>query len=429
MPSKAKIAQQKYELVSLDRVQPHPRNPRRGSLDLIHSSIAKNDFYGAIIVQRSTGNILAGNHRYLGARQAGLSKLPVIWVDCSDEEALRILLVDNRASDVAGYDNALLTSLLSEIQDEAGSLDGTGFDEATFDALLAEVTAEPSSGGGNTPAQGRTDEDAAPALPAVPSTVLGDVWLLGAHRLACGSALVAEDLQRLLGADVGAVDLVFTDPPYNVDYSGYTKEALTIQNDKMTPAQFRDFLAATFASYRSILKPGASIYVCHPSSWQREFQNAMEAAGLEVRCQIIWAKNTFAWGFGRYKFQHEPMFYAHVAGKSDPWYGDKSQSTLWQEKKPAANRLHPTMKPVELVERALVNSSKAGDLVADLFGCSGSTLIACERLTRRARLMELDPKYCDVIVRRWQEFTGKSAMHEKGQAFDDLAEERKAVAA
>ncbi len=166
----------------------------------------------------------------------------------------------------------------------------------------------------------------------------------------------------------------------------------------MTNAQFKEFLEAAFRSCRSVVKPGASAYICHSSSWQREFQNAFEVAGFEVRCQIIWAKNTFAWGFGRYKFQHEPMFYVHVAGEKDSWYGDKSQSTLWEEKKPAANRLHPTMKPVELIEHALLNSSKAGDLVVDLFGGSGSTLIACERRNRCARLMDLDPKYADCIV-------------------------------
>ena len=156
----------------------------------------------------------------------------------------------------------------------------------------------------------------------------------------------------------------------------------------------------------------------------------METAGFEVRCQIIWAKNTFAWGFGRYKFQHEPIFYAHVAAQKDSWYGDKTQSTLWQEKKPAANRIHPTAKPVELVERALVNSSKAGDIVADLFGGSGSTLIACERRGRNARLMEIDAKYVDCIVRRWQEHTGKVAtLAADGRTFTDVAVQRAQEAA
>jgi DNA modification methylase len=210
-----------------------------------------------------------------------------------------------------------------------------------------------------------------------------------------------------------------------VDYEGYTEDRLTIKGDRMTPEQFQQFLSATFTSYRQTVKPGASIYVCHSSCWQREFQNAMESAGFEMRCQIIWAKNTFAWGFGRYKFQHEPIFYAHVAKQKDPWYGDKSQSTLWEEKKPAANRIHPTAKPVELVERALVNSSKAGDIVMDLFGGSGSTLIGCERRGRKARLMELDPKYVDCIVRRWCQYTGQHAtLDGDGRTFEVLAAER-----
>jgi DNA modification methylase len=220
---------------------------------------------------------------------------------------------------------------------------------------------------------------------------------------------------------------VFTDPPYNVDYEGYTEERLKIKGDRMSDAEFKRFLKAAFRSCRAAVKPGASLYVCHSSSWQREFQNALESAGFEVRCQIIWAKNTFAWGFGRYKFQHEPMFYAHVAGEKDPWYGDKSQSTLWEEKKPAANRLHPTAKPVELVERALLNSSKAGDIVVDMFGGSGSTLIGCERRGRKARLMEIDPKYADCIVRRFQEYTGKQAkLDGDGRTFDGVAQQRRA---
>lgn len=179
----------------------------------------------------------------------------------------------------------------------------------------------------------------------------------------------------------------------------------------MSAEEFRQFLKDTFVSYRMATKTGASLYVCHPSLYQREFQEALEHAGFDVRCQIIWAKNTFAWGFGRYKFQHEPIFYAHVKGESDAWYGDKSQSPLWQEKKPAANLLHPTMKPVELIERALVNSSKKDDSVLDIFGGSGSTLIAAERIGRKARLLELASRYCDVIVKRYQAFPGKPAVH------------------
>ena len=262
-----------------------------------------------------------------------------------------------------------------------------------------------------------------PTYVEIPVSAPGNLWLLGDHRVLCGDATSTADVKRLMSGD--AADLVFTDPPYNVDYEGYTEDRLTIKGDKMTPEQFQHFLLATFTSYRQTVKPGASIYICHSSSWQREFQNAMESAGFEMRCQIIWAKNTFAWGFGRYKFQHEPIFYAHVAKQKDPWYGDKSQSTLWEEKKPSANRIHPTAKPVELVERALVNSSKAGDIVLDLFGGSGSTLIGCERRGRKARLMELDPKYVDCIVRRWQQYTGHQAtLDGDGRSFEVLAKER-----
>ena len=227
--------------------------------------------------------------------------------------------------------------------------------------------------------------------------------------------------------DGNKADLVFTDPPYNVDYEGYTEEHLKIRGDRMSDAQFKQFLEAAFRSCRSVVKAGASLYICHASSVQREFQNALEAAGFEVRCQLVWAKKTFAWGFGRYKFQHEPIFYAYVAGQKDPWYGDKSQSTLWEENKPAANRLHPTMKPVELIDRALLNSTEPGDLVADLFGGSGSTMIACEKTGRVSRLMELDPRYGDVIVQRWQEFTQKEAVRDgDGRTFAEISVERTA---
>ena len=305
---------------------------------------------------------------------------------------------------------------MAALHDEDYRLDLLGFDDIELQRLLEAQDAAP----------GLTDEDAVPELPEAPTTVPRDLLILGEHRVFCGDAAERADVAKLIGSE--AVDLVFTDPPYNVDYEGYTEDRLKIKGDRMTPEQFQQFLLATFSGYRRIVKPAASMYVCHSSSWQREFQNAMETAGFEARCQIIWAKNTFAWGFGRYKFQHEPIFYCHVAGQKDAWYGDKSQSTLWEEKKPAANRIHPTAKPVELVARALVNSSKTGDIVADLFGGSGSTLIGCERRGRKGRLMEIDPRYVDCIIRRWQEYTGKQAVLDgDGRTFDEVAKERQEV--
>jgi len=314
----------------------------------------------------------------------------------------------------ADWDDELLALEVQELNEADFDLSLTGFDDVELAQLLAaqEATA------------GLTDEDAVPELPETPVSANGDLWILGDHKVLVADATSQSDVSKLMSGDSG--DLLFTDPPYNVDYEGYTEERLKIKGDRMSEADFKKFLEAAFRSCRSAVKPGASLYICHSSSWQREFQNALEGAGLEIRCQIIWSKNTFAWGFGRYKFQHEPLFYAHVTGQKDAWYGDKSQSTLWHENKPAANRIHPSAKPIELIDRALLNSSKAGDMVVDLFGGSGSTLIACERRNRKARLMEVDPKYADCIVRRWQEYTGKLAtLDGDGRSFDEAFQDRR----
>lgn len=406
---------------SLDTLIPYVRNARTHSdeqIAQVAASIKEFGFVNPILVGRDRV-IIAGHARLLAARKLRLDEVPVIVIDGLTENQRRALvLADNKLALNAGWDEEMLRLEIEALRTAEYDLALIGFDDEELRQLLAAQESAASL----------CDEDAVPDLLDVPISAVGDLWVLGEHRLLCGDATQHEHTDRLFAGDT--TDLIFTDPPYNVDYEGYTEDRLTIKGDRMTAEQFRHFLQATFTSYRRLMKPGGSIYVCHSSSWQREFQNAMESAGLEVRCQIIWAKNTFAWGFGRYKFQHEPIFYGHVTGQKDPWYGDKSQSTLWQEKKPAANRIHPTAKPVELVERALVNSSKAGDLVADLFGGSGSTLIGCERLGRKARLMEIDPKYTDCIVRRWQAFAGKSAtLDGDGRTFDEIALMRAQVAA
>ena len=379
----------------------------------IAASIAEFGFNNPILVDSNSG-IIAGHGRLLAARHLGLEKVPVIVLDhLSEAQKRAYIIADNQLALNAGWDEELLRLELAALQGEEFDVNLIGFEDEELARLLADQDL----------VEGLTDEDAVPDLPESPVSRPGDLWSLGLHRVLCGDATARADVGRLVAGE--AADLVFTDPPYNVDYEGYTDDKLKIQGDRMSPERFQRLLHDSFASLRSVVKPGASLYVCHSSSWQREFQNALEAAGFEVRCQIIWAKNTFAWGFGRYKFQHEPIFYCHLAGQKDAWYGDKSQSTLWEEKKPAANRLHPTMKPVELIERALVNSSKAGDVVLDLFGGSGSTLISCERRGRKARLMELDSRYADVISRRYQEHTGKQAVLEgDGRTFEEITRER-----
>jgi len=406
---------QRIEHWPLEKLVPYARNPRTHSdaqVAQIAASIAEFGFNNPILVDTKAG-IIAGHGRLLAARKLQLAEVPVIVLDHLTEAQKRAyILADNQLALNAGWDETLLRAELAALQDEDFNVRLVGFDDEELVRLLAAQDAT----------EGLTDEDSVPELPETPISSTGDVWILGMHKLLVGDATNQADVAKLMAGE--ACDLVFTDPPYNVDYEGYTEERLKIKGDRMSDAEFKEFLGAAFRSYRTFVKRGASLYVCHSSSWQREFQDALESAGFEVRCQIIWAKNTFAWGFGRYKFRHEPIFYCHVAGEKDAWYGDKSQSTLWEEKKPAANRIHPTAKPVELIERALLNSSKSGDVVADLFGGSGSTLIGCERRNRKARLMEIDPTYADCIVRRYQEYTGKQAVLEGGASFDEVALER-----
>jgi DNA modification methylase len=370
------------------------------------------------VLARSDGEVVDGHLRLKAVRKLKISDIPVILCDewtPAQVKAFRLMV--NRSVTWADWDEETLALELQDLREADFDLSLTGFEDVELARLLDAQD----------PSDGLTDEDAVPELPEIPVSRTGDLWILGDHGVLVGDATSENDVRRLMGADVA--DLIFTDPPYNVDYEGYTEERLKIRGDRMSEAEFKKVLKAAFRSCRIAVKPGASLYVCHSSSWQREFQNALESVGFEVRCQIIWAKNAFAWGFGRYKFQHEPMFYAHVAGEKDPWYGDKSQSTLWHENKPAANRIHPTSKPVELIERALINSSKAGDIVTDLFGGSGSTLIACERRNRKSRLMEIDPKYGDCIVRRWQEYSGKQAKLEgDGRTFKEIKTERAGAA-
>ena len=417
----APIAVQHIESWTVDRLTPFVGNARTHSceqIEQIAASIREFGFVNPLLVG-ADGIVIAGHARLSAATQLGLSQVPVIVLGHLSAAQRRALVVaDNQLALNAGWDEEMLRLELTALQEENFDLELIGFDDAELSRLLAAEDA----------VVGLTDEDAVPAVAKTPVTLLGDLWQLGDHhRVLCGDAIQLSDVGRLMAGE--AADLIFTDPPYNVDYQGYTEEGLKMQGDRMTPDEFRKFLSATFATYRGIVKPGASLYVCHASCWQRDFQDALEAAGFTVRCQIVWAKQTFAWGFGRYKFQHEPIFYGHVAGQKDPWYGNKSQSTLWEENKPAANREHPTAKPVALVERGLVNSSRAGDLIVDLFGGSGSTLVACENHGRKSRLMELDPLYVDVIVRRWQGYTGRPAtLAGDGRSFDEVAQRRNAAA-
>jgi DNA modification methylase len=288
----------------------------------------------------------------------------------------------------------------------------TGFDA---DELLEIMAGE------ETTAEGHTDEDAAPEVPVTPVSKPGDVWIMGKHRLLCGDSTDDASYDTLLGTE--RVAMIFQDPPYNVDYANTAKDKLRgtnrpILNDNLGDG-FQDFLLAAFKP--ALARCNGAVYVAMSSSELDTLQSAFRAAGGKWSTFIIWAKNTFTLGRSDYQRQYEPILYGWPEGATRHWCGDRDQGDVWHFNKPRVNDLHPTMKPVELVERAIRNSSRPGDVVLDPFGGSGTTLIAAEKSGRQARLIELDPKYVDVIVRRWQEYAGSQAVREAdGVKFDDL---------
>ena len=236
----------------------------------------------------------------------------------------------------------------------------------------------------------------------------GDIWQLGDHRLMCGDSTKAAMIQELLAGE--KVDLYITDPPYNVAYEGKTKDALTIQNDEMNDDSFRDFLVNAFMAADSVLKEGASFYIWHADSEGYNFRYAVKHCGWLMKQCLIWNKNTMAMGRQDYQWKHEPCLYGWKAGASHHWYSDRKQTTVLEFNKPNRNAEHPTMKSVELFAYQIQNSSQKGDIVLDSFGGSGTSIIACEQVNRKCYMMELDPHYCDVIINRWETFTGRKAV-------------------
>jgi len=389
-----------------DKLIPYARNARTHSdaqVAQIAASIAEFGFTNPILAG-SDGVIVAGHGRLAAAQKLGLASVPVVVLDHLTATQRRALVIaDNRIAENAEWDEAMLRVELADLQGEGFDLDLTGFDADALAELMA----------GDEPVnEGQTDEDAVPEVGETTVSRPGDVWRLGPHRLLCGDATMAASYDTLLDGE--AVDMVFTDPPYNVNYANSAKDKLrgkdrAILNDNLGDG-FYDFLLAALTPIMAHCRGG--IYVAMSSSELDVLQAAFRAAGGKWSTFIIWAKHTFTLGRADYQRQYEPILYGWPEGAQRHWCGDRDQSDVWQIKKPQKNDLHPTMKPVELVERALRNSSRPGDVVLDPFGGSGTTLIAAEKSGRVARVMELDPKYADVIVRRWEDFTGKKAIRE-----------------
>ncbi|CAJ0878112.1 site-specific DNA-methyltransferase [Ralstonia mannitolilytica] len=414
----------RIELWPIDKLLPYVRNARQHSdeqIAQIAASIAEFGFVNPILTG-ADGVLVAGHGRLAAARKLGLATVPVVVLDhLTPTQRRALVLADNRLAELATWDDALLRIELEALQDDGFDLDLTGFDADALAELLADE--EPQI-------EGRTEDDAAPDVPEEPVSRLGDVWRLGPHRLVCGDATTAEAYARLF-PDGEQADMVFTDPPYNVNYANSARDKLRgkhrpILNDALGEG-FYDFLFDALALIMAHTR--GAIYVAMSSSELDTLQAAFRAAGGHWSTFIIWAKNTFTLGRSDYQRQYEPILYGWPEGATRHWCGDRDQGDVWQIKKPAKNDLHPTMKPVDLVERAIRNSSRPGDVVLDPFGGSGTTLIAAEKAGRVARLIELDPKYADVIVRRWQDWTGQQATREAdGLAFDQAASDSSAIA-
>jgi len=394
------------------KLLPSIRNPRTHSPEQvaqIAASIVEFGFTNPILAGRD-GVVIAGHGRLAAAQKLGLETVPVVVLDHLTPAQRRALVIaDNKIAENAGWDEALLRVELEALQDEGFELALLGFDEAELTDLLADE---------ETTFAGHNDEDAAPEVSAVAVSRPEDLWLLGKHRLLCGDATDVASYDALLGD--GAADMVFTDPPYNVNYRGdcTAGTARPILNDNLGDG-FEDFLRA--ALQRMLARCRGAVYLAMSSSELDTLQRAFRAAGGHWSTFIIWAKNTFTLGRSDYQRQYEPILYGWREGASRYWCGDRNQGDVWYVKKPSKNDLHPTMKPVELVERAIRNSSRPGDVVLDPFGGSGLTLIAAQKTGRVARLIELDPQYVDVIIRRWQAYTGERAVRaEDGVAFDAL---------
>ena len=393
----------------LEMLIPYARNARQHSdaqVAQIAASIREFGWAAPIIVDAQS-NVIAGHGRLLAARKLGLAEVPVVSMDhLSDTQRRALILADNKIAENATWDEAVLGVELAALSEAGFELGLTGFSQDEWERLIE---------GDLSDEKGLTDEDAVPEVSEHAVTKPGDIWILGDHKLLCGDATKADDFKALLGDEL--VDMTFTDPPYNVNYANTAKDKMRgknrpIMNDNLGEG-FGSFL---FDACDNILaRTKGAVYIAMSSSELDTLQGAFRAAGGKWSTFIIWAKNTFTLGRADYQRQYEPILYGWRDGTDHYWCGARDQGDVWHINKPQKNDLHPTMKPVELVERAVRNSSKTRDLVLDPFGGSGSTLIACEKSGRRARLIELDPKYVDVIVKRWEAFSGGKAVLNDGQ--------------
>ena len=403
------------EWCQLETLVPYAQNARthgEEQIKVLASSIERFGFNSPVLID-GAGGIIAGHGRVLAAKYLGLESVPVVRLDhLSPDEKQAFILVENKSSELSGWDDEILKTELKDLFDKDFDPISLGFATKEIDKLLAEIDIEEF-------------KDHSPSIENVPSvnespvTTIGDVWILGNHRLICGDSENPFTLKTLM--DSSMADLIFTDPPYGVAYKGKVFEK--IKNDDKQGAELVAFFSNALRNALMVTKAKSAVYVC--GSWKTypELVDAVKSAGLLVSSCIVWDKCSIGVGADHYRSQHEFILYCWRGGI---WKGDRSQSNVWSIGRDGSGTYkHPTQKPIRLIEKALRNSSKKGDIVLDVFGGSGSSLIACERLDRSSRLIELEPQYADVIVERWQKMTGQSAiLKSDGLAFSEVKEAR-----
>lgn len=391
--------------INIENLKPAEYNPRKDlkpedeEYQKIKNSLVEFGYVAPIIVN-SDMTVIGGHQRLKVLKELGYTEVEcnIVDLDKNKEKSLNIAL-----NKITGeWDNTKLEELLAELKEADVNLDATGFSFDEVDNILKDITGTKEDNFDLDEALEEIDE---------PVTQPGDIYILGKHRLMCGDSTQKEQVMRLMNKQ--DADMLLTDPPYNVDYEGKTQEALKIENDNMNETEFYNFLLDSFNNMFEISKNGCSVYVFHADTEGLNFRNAFKSAGFKLAQCLVWVKNTFVMGRQDYQWRHEPILYGWKEGAGHYFIDNRKQSTVLEFDKPTRNAEHPTMKPIDLLVYLIKNSSKENQLIVDLFGGSGSTLIAAEQTQRTCYTMELDPKYCDVIVKRWENLTGQKAILEK----------------
>lgn len=397
--------------VEIDRLIPYANNARTHSseqIKLIQSSLREFGFINPVIIDKNFG-IIAGHGRVIAAQKEGITKIPCVKVEyLTEAQKKAYILADNRLAELSEWDEELLKIEIEELEGLDFDVDLLGFDLEDFQ--ISDSTEEKSEA---------TEDDYEEPVPNAPKAKTGDIYLLGNHRLMCGDSTNFDDVCKLMNGTLA--DMLITDPPYNVNYHGGTAQQLTIKNDSMEDAQFRAFLSDAFKCADEVMKPGSVFYIWHADSEGFNFRAACKDIGWTVRQCLIWKKSSLVLGRQDYQWQHEPCLYGWKSGASHLWASDRKQTTILEFEKPKRNDVHPTMKPVKLFDYQICNNTKQKDVVLDLFGGSGTSIIACEQNQRICYTMELDPGYVDVIIDRWEKLTGEKAIliNEEGNEMNE----------